>query len=93
MNGNLSTIPSDASAKEAAIKMLDDLVSSLIVVEGENYIGILTNKDITQKLVALGLDPNETEVEAIMQSPLITLDASLPMDEALLLMKKNISDV
>jgi signal-transduction protein with cAMP-binding, CBS, and nucleotidyltransferase domain len=89
MNHELSIISSEASVKEAANKMLDDLVHSLIVMAGGKHIGIVTEVDITHKLVAPGLDPNETRVASIMESPLITLDASLPMDEALLVMKKH----
>jgi len=89
MNKNLSIISSEASAKEAANKMLGDLVHSLIVVEGGKHIGIVTDVDITRKVVAPGLEPEETKVASIMESPLITLAASLPMEEALLSMKKN----
>jgi signal-transduction protein with cAMP-binding, CBS, and nucleotidyltransferase domain len=62
--------------------MLEDLVHSLIVMEGDNHVGIVTDADMTQKVVALGLDPKETKVASIMEHPLIT-------DEALLWMKKH----
>ena len=38
INSKLSTISSEESAKEAANKMLEDLVHSLIVMEGDNHI-------------------------------------------------------
>ncbi len=85
----LSVISSKASAKEAADTMLEKLIHSLIVVEGDRHIGIVTDEDMTRKVIAPGLDPKETRVTSIMESPLITLDASLPMNEALLSMKKN----
>ena len=44
---------------------------------------------MTRKIIAPGLDPKETKISFIMEAPLITLDASLPMNEALLSMKKN----
>ncbi|MBT3923931.1 MAG: CBS domain-containing protein [Nitrospina sp.] len=89
MNNKLSIISSEASAEEAANKMLEDLVHSLIVVEDDKHIGIVTDVDMTRKVVAPGLDPKETKVTSIMESPLITLDASLPMDEALLSMRRH----
>ena len=89
MNENLSTISSEASVKEAADSMLENLIHSLIVVEGDRHIGIVTDEDMTRKLIAPGLDPKETKVFFIMEAPLITMEASLPMNEALLSMKKN----
>jgi len=89
MNENLSAVNSEASAKGAACVMQDKSISSIMVMDGTNYVGIVTHRDMSEKVVAQGLDPNETKVASIMESPLITLDASLPMNEALLSMKKN----
>ena len=89
MNKKLSTISSTTSVKEAADTMLKNLIHSLIVVEGDRHIGIVTDEDMTRKLIAPGLDPKETQISFIMETPLITLDESLPMNEALLSMKKN----
>mgnify|MGYP001989995864 CR=1 FL=1 len=44
---------------------------------------------MSEKVVAPGFNPKEVKVASIMEHPLITLDASLPMNEALLSMKKN----
>jgi len=90
MSKNLSIISSEATAQEAARKMLEDSVYSLIVVHNGRHTGIITDVDMTRKVVALGLNPKEVCASSIMETPLITLDASLPMSEALLCMKKNI---
>jgi signal-transduction protein with cAMP-binding, CBS, and nucleotidyltransferase domain len=89
MNKFSSTINSDASAKEAACMMQDNSISSIMVKEGDDYIGIVTHRDMSEKVVAPGMDPNKVKVVSIMESSFITLDASLPMNEALLSMKKN----
>ncbi|MFT4579439.1 MAG: signal-transduction protein with cAMP-binding, CBS, and nucleotidyltransferase domain [Nitrospinales bacterium] len=89
MNKFSSTINSDASAKEAASIMRDNSISSIMVVEGDDYVGIVTHRDMSEKVVAPGIDPDKVKVGSIMESPFITLDASLHMDEALLSMKKN----
>lgn len=83
------TINSNISAREAAQIMSNNSISSILVKDGDEYIGIITQTDMSEKVVALGLDPNATKVASIMGSPLITLDASLPMNEALLLMKRH----
>jgi len=89
MDEDIKIIKSEASAKEAACLMRDNLVSSLLVMENNDYVGIVTNHDMSEKVVALGLDPNEAKVASLMERPLITLDASLSMNEALLAMMKN----
>jgi len=86
---NIFSISSKTSAREAANTMLDNSITSLLVMEEDKYVGIVTHRDISEKVVAQGLDPSETKLASIMTSPLITLDASLPMNEALLSMKKN----
>mgnify|MGYP001082278289 FL=1 len=89
INENIFSIGSKTSAREAANTMLDNSITSLLVKEENKYVGIVTHRDISEKVVAQGLDPSETKLASIMTSPLITLDASLPMNEALLSMKKN----
>lgn len=89
MHENVVDISSSASAKEAANKMLENSIGSLLVREDDKYIGILTHRDMSEKVVASNLNSEETTVASIMESPLITLDAFLPMNEALLSMKKN----
>ena len=44
MSENLSVISSEATAQEAANTMLEKLIHSLIVVEGDNHIGIVTDE-------------------------------------------------
>lgn len=89
MHKDIKVIKSEASAKEAACIMRDSSISSLLVMEKDDYVGILTHRDMSEKLVAEGLDPNGVKAASLMESPLITLEASLPMNEALLAMKKN----
>ena len=89
MNKNLFSINSNASIRDAANTMLDKSISSILVMKEEKYVGIVTHHNMSVKVVAQGLDPNETKVASIMEGPLIAWDASLPMNEALLSMKKN----
>jgi len=89
MSKNLIVVKVAATIQEAAMAMRDNDVHSVIVKDRNQYVGILTGVDITRKVVAPRLDPEQTKVSSIMERPLITLDKSLPMDEALLAMKKN----
>ena len=74
MNKNIQKIDLQASVQEAALKMKEKKVGSLLVEKGGQYIGIITETDIVRKAVALGLDLKKAIVETMMSSPVITLD-------------------
>ena len=89
MSEKLAVVEGSTSVVAVAGIMRDKRLLAVIVKDQNQYVGILTDVDITRKVVAPELDPSQTKVSSIMESPLITLDKSLPMDEALLVMKKN----
>jgi len=65
-------------------------IGCLIVVEGnEQIIGILTERDIVQKVVAMGLDPVKTLVRDVMTRNVVTLDKAASLKEAAKLMDSN----
>ncbi len=53
MTKNPKTASADQSLVEAAQKMLTHNISTLPVMDGENLVGIITEKDIFRALVAL----------------------------------------
>ena len=55
---------------------------SILVKEGDDYVGVVTDADFTRKVAAESLDPKSTKISEIMSTPLFTLDASLPMIDA-----------
>ncbi|RUO32799.1 DUF294 nucleotidyltransferase-like domain-containing protein [Aliidiomarina sanyensis] len=59
------SIPSAASIREAAIKMSEHRVSCLLVVDDEQLRGILTDRDLRNRVVAAGLT-TDTAVAAVM---------------------------
>lgn len=83
----LSVAP-DLPVVEAARKMTEHRIAALAVMEGERLIGILTERDITARLVALGKDPATTPVrEAMTESP-DTLPPDALATEALDIMRQ-----
>jgi CBS domain-containing protein len=56
----------------AAMKMRDAAVSSLGVVEDGQFLGIVTTRDLTAKVLATGLDP-QSPVEGVMTRAPVTL--------------------
>ncbi len=76
------SIAPDASAQEAAQFMESKHVGSLLVKEGETFVGIITETDLTRKIVAQGLKDKNSKVKDIMTVPLQTIDCHEPIVEA-----------
>jgi CBS domain-containing protein len=66
------TLGPDATIRAAAIKMRDSHVSSLGIVEDDVFLGIVTIRDMSNKVLALGLDP-ASPVSGIMTRDPVTL--------------------
>ena len=71
MTQNPEVINANATAIEAAIKMRELDVGSLPVCDGERLQGLLTDRDITVRAVADGLDPKVARVREAMSRTLV----------------------
>ncbi len=80
------SIAPDASTQEAAQLMESKHIGSLLVKDGDTYVGIITETDLTRKILARGLEDKNSKVSDIMTAPLQTLDCHEPIVDANLLM-------
>ncbi|HEY7534202.1 MAG TPA: CBS domain-containing protein, partial [Nitrospiraceae bacterium] len=88
MSHDVRSIHRAATIKEAGRLLQKYKVGSLIVDDGSRYIGIVTDSDLSRKAVAKGLDPNTTTVMACMSKPVVTIEETEPLAEAIEMMKK-----
>ena len=72
----------DTTAQEAAQLMESKHVGSLLVKDGETFVGIITETDLTRKIVAQGLQDKNPKVKDIMTTPLQTIDCHEPIVDA-----------
>jgi CBS domain-containing protein len=70
------------SVVSAAKTMKSARVSSLFVKKGKQLVGIVTDTDIVRRAVSSGKPLGKLTVEKIMTSPIRTIDASRPVDDA-----------
>ncbi|NIQ01106.1 MAG: CBS domain-containing protein, partial [Nitrospinaceae bacterium] len=70
MSSPVMRIDSGASVQEAALLMKAENVGSLIVEQYGEDTGIITEKDLTQKVLAKGKDPEQCEVTDVMTQPI-----------------------
>lgn len=81
---DVATIEADATIRDAAAKMADRNVGSLVIVnESGTPHGILTDRDITTTVVAQGLDVDQTTVEEAMAHPVVSVRETAEMEMAL----------
>lgn len=68
---------------ETATKLMrESKISSLLVKEGEEYVGIVTKTDFVNKVIAEGHDPKTTKIQQVMSKPLFSLDEYVQRSEA-----------
>lgn len=75
MTKEITSLPPDATALDAAKFMRDMGVGCVIVVEakGDKPIGIVTDRDIMSKVIVEEKDPKTVKLKDIMTSPAVTI--------------------
>lgn len=83
------TVPADATVTLAAEAMDKQDSSCVFVKSKEEIIGIVTERDVTRRVVGRGASPGKIKVESIMTSPIIVISPDAKIEEALRVMSKN----
>jgi CBS domain-containing protein len=81
------TISPGATVFEAALLMNEHKVGSLLVLQDGRLAGIITERDILQRVVALRRDPGELPVQDVMSTELVCGQPHTTLDEARGVMK------
>ena len=89
MSKDIVIIDVNASVSEAAKKMLEKDRGSLIVTKEGQPAGIVTERDLTRKVMAKERNPIKVKVSEIMSIPLITIDPDASIEEASQIMAKH----
>lgn len=86
-------VEADKSVEKAAKRMTQFNISSIVVMEDDSIVGLLTDTDIKSRVVAEGRGP-DTAVKEAMTRELVSTDIGTPVREVLSLMAdKNIKHV
>jgi CBS domain-containing protein len=84
--GEVLKIDAAASVLEAVERMVERNVGSLLVTEGGEITGIVTERDYLRRVTLEGREERETPVRDIMSSPLIVVTPETTIDECMALM-------
>jgi len=82
-------IAPQVTVHDALIIMSDKNIGSLVVADGEKYLGILTERDYARKIVLKGKNSNETPVSEIMTTEFPLLTEHDSVDHCMKLMMDN----
>jgi CBS domain-containing protein len=81
-------IPADMPVNEVAALMSQKRIGS-VLVKTKDGIGILTERDITGKIVASAKDPKTVKASDIMTHPVTTIDAGTELYEICRIFNEN----
>lgn len=82
MTEKLETIVITGSAQDAAKKMSDKDVSSLVVTDNNKPVGIITERDLVRKVSVKDVNSSNVLIKDILSSPLVTIDSKLTIEGA-----------
>jgi len=82
---DLLQLPSSATVREAARRMRTRHVGAVLVVSGERLEGIFTERDVVNRVVAEGLDPDGTTLATVMTT---NPDTIAPTDTAITALRR-----
>ena len=90
MTRGVITVKRDESVLAAMEKMVKRRVTSLIVekTEKDKIYGIVTRRDVVNKVIACGKDPAKLKVAEVMSEPLMTISPEMGVEAIARLMAK-----
>ena len=88
MTARVVSLPREATVTEAARKMRDEQVGSVLVLDGDALVGIITDRQITHTVIAAGDDPKEILVGDVMHEQFVPLEPDMDLLQALRLQRE-----
>lgn len=86
--GEIHTVEPNAALREAAARMRAHNIGSLVVMEGDRFVGLLGERDIVEALAVHGDGAGALEVAAVMQSDVATCHGSDTLERLMSTMTK-----
>jgi CBS domain-containing protein len=84
--GEVLKIEASATVFDAIKKIVELNVGSILVTEGDQVVGIMTERDYLRKIAIFGRTSHDTLVGEIMSSPLIYVTPETTVEESMAIM-------
>lgn len=88
MTTNVFAVTVDSPVLDVVRLMVEKNIGSVVVFQGENAAGIITQRDVMDRVVLRGLNPQKTKAEEIMSAPLITTSPDEDVDRLIVLLSQ-----
>jgi len=88
MSKDVRVVRPDTSMKEVVATLNKFDIGSILVMQGDRPVGIITERDILRRLVEPCLAPEALTARQIMTSPVMTISETASIEEAAKLMAK-----
>lgn len=88
MSKDVKVVRPDTTMKEVVATMNKFDIGSILVVQGERPVGIITERDILRREVEPCLAPETLTARHVMTSPVLTINEEASIEEAAKLMAK-----
>ena len=86
---NVWSVPSDSTVYDAMKMMADKDVGALLIMDGDQLVGIVSERDYARKVVLQGRSSKDTLVRDISSDTLVTITPDCSVDEAMRLITTN----
>ncbi len=83
------TISPDKTAQEAARLMAEHGIGSVVVMDSDKVVGIVTERDLVRKVCAKDIPSSRVRIQDVMSAPIITGEPDLPIEAAVQRMFNN----
>jgi CBS domain-containing protein len=86
---DIFSVPPDASVYSAIEFMAEKRVGALLVIDGGQLVGVISERDYARKVILQGRSSKDTFVREIMTPSPITISCETSVDEAMRVMTEN----
>jgi len=87
MRAPVTATPSEAITSILGNMVLKD-IGAVIVVEKEKPVGIITEKDVLERVIMQNKNVYTTTAKEVMSKPIVTIEMKRPIKEAIELMRR-----
>jgi CBS domain-containing protein len=88
MSKDVKVVRPDTTIKEVVATMNKFNIGSIIVMQSDKPVGIITERDVLRRIIELSLAPETQTARHVMTSPITTTNETASIEEAAKLMAK-----
>lgn len=89
MTGGVAAVPPEAPLTQVARLMREQDIGAVVVAEGDRLVGLVTDRDLAVRAMALGLDPVMTQARSVCTPQPVVVAPGDPIEHALELMRRH----